>query len=164
MIAENNAKRGDRWNLDDGGFWRMGREAPGAPQKKIVEKIMPSQLCKRIKLADTATDPTAKVRGSKLVDTATNTPSQLCTRIKLADIAVEQEPNSSEKGCVCGACRLQTSPPLPPGHLSLSLSPNTSGVWRKNIERFCLMEFNIMAENGKYIFPGEKLGQEANDY
>ena len=38
MIAENNAKRGDRWNLDDGGFWRMGREAPGAPQKKTVKE------------------------------------------------------------------------------------------------------------------------------
>ena len=51
--------------LDDGGFWRMGREAPGAPQKKTVkEKITPSQLCKRIKLAGTATDLIANVRGS----------------------------------------------------------------------------------------------------
>ena len=37
---------------------------------------------------------------------------------------------------------------------------NTSGVWRKNIESFCLMELNIIADNGKYIFPGEKLGQD----
>ena len=66
-----------------GGAWGTAEE------DRQRKKITPSQLCKRIKLADTATDPTAKVRGSKLVDTATNTPSQLCTRIKLVGTATD---------------------------------------------------------------------------